>query len=105
MKRYIKIIGACVLAVSLAGCLKDDSTVLDPNDTENVIEFANTANLISPTISKYPLLSINILMDPPGSYNAVVSYSGAHNAPQDITVQVGVADSAIIKAYNLQNSK
>lgn len=105
MKIYTKIIAAGVLAVSLTGCLKDDSTVLDPNKTENVLEFANTANLISPTTSKYPLLSVNIVMSPAGTYNADVAYSGAHDAPQDITVEVEVADSAVIKAYNLQNTK
>jgi|GEM_PF-4300498 len=44
MKIYTKIIAVGVLAASLTGCLKDDSLVLDPNKTENVLEFANTAN-------------------------------------------------------------
>jgi hypothetical protein len=105
MKIYNKILATGVVAVALTGCLKDDSTVLNPDKTENVIEFANTANLTSPTLSKYPLLSINVVMDPAGSHIADVAYSGAHDAPQDITVTVEVADSAVIKAYNLQNSK
>ena len=104
MKLSIKIL-AVLLVTGLAGCLKDKPPVLDPAQSENIIEFANTANLISPTLSKYPLLSVNIVMDPAGTYNAVVSYSGAHNAPEDITVEVAVADSAVIKAYNTQNSR
>jgi hypothetical protein len=104
MKLKINLFAACVLTVSLAGCLKD-KPFLDPADTQNVIEFANTANLTSPATSKYPLLSVNIVMDPAGTYNAVVSYSGANDAPQDITVEVGVADPAVITAYNTQNGK
>ena len=104
MKLYISIIIG-VVAVSLAGCLKDKPPVLDPAASHNVIEFANTANLTSPTTSKYPLLSINIVMDAPATYTAVVSYSGAFNAPEDITVEVGVADSAVIKFYNTQNAR
>ena len=104
MKLRISII-AGILAVSFAGCLKDKPPVLDAAASHNVIEFANTANLTSPTTSKYPLLSVNIVMDAPASYTAVVSYSGAFNAPEDITVEVAVADSAVIKFYNTQNAR
>ncbi len=104
MKLYTTIIiGA--LAVSLTGCLKDKAPVIDPAASHNVIEFANTANLTSPTTSKYPLLSVNIVMDAPATYTAVVSYSGAFNAPEDIQVEVAVADSAVIKFYNTQNAR
>lgn len=105
MKVYKKITAFSVLAACLASCLKDDSNLLDPDKTENVIEFANTANLTSATTSKYPLLSINIVMDPSQVYNAAVSYSGAHNAPEDITVEVGVGDTAIVGLYNRQNAR
>lgn len=104
MKLFIKISAAALLIVALTGCLKD-KPFLDPNDTENVIEFANIANLISPTTSKYPLLGVNVVMDPAGTLNAVVSYSGAHDAPQDINVEVAVADPGIVAAYNLQNAR
>ena len=63
MKRYIKIISAGILVLNFTGCLKDDSTVLNPAQAVNVIEFANTSNLISPTSSKYPLLNANIVMN------------------------------------------
>ena len=105
MKLYKKITAFSVLAACLTSCLKDDSNLLDPNKTENVIEFANTANLTSLITSKYPLLSVNIVMDPAQVYNAAVSYSGAQNAPEDITVEVGVGDTAIVGLYNRQNAK
>ena|SRR5688572_29811606 len=104
MKLYTTII-AGALAVSLTGCLKDKAPVIDPAASHNVIEFANTANLTSPTVSKYPLLSVNIVMDAPATYTAVVRYSGAFNAPEDIQVEVAVADSAVIKFYNTQNAR
>ncbi len=103
MKLFYKISYFVTAVCFLTGCLKDDRNLIDPANTNNVIEFANTANLVSPTTSRYPLLSINILMQANETYNAVVSYSGANNAPEDITVEVDVADPAIITAYNTQN--
>jgi len=91
------------MALGLGGCLKDDSAVLNPNNTTNVIEFANTANLTSPTTSKYPLLSVNVLMEANGTLNAIVNYTGAFTAPEDITVTVGESDPAVLAAYNTQN--
>ena len=102
MKLYKNITAFCVLSICFTSCLKDDSNLLDPAKTENVIEFANTANLTSPTTSKYPLLSVNIVMEPNTVYNAAVSYSGANNAPEDITVEVGVADASVLAFYKSQ---
>ena len=104
MNLYKKLFLFCTVAVGLTGCLKDDS-LMDPNKTENVIEFANTANLTSPATSKLPLLSVNIIMDPNTTYNAAVNYTGAHTAPQDITVEVGVADASVVTAYNTMNNR
>jgi hypothetical protein len=103
MKLYRKILAAGVLAVGFSGCLKDDSAVISADKTINVVEFKNTANLTSPTTSKYGLLSVNIIMQPTGTYNALVSYSGPNVAPEDITVTVGNADPAILAFYNTQN--
>lgn len=102
MKLFKILFFTIALATILTSCLKDDSNILDPDNTQNVIEFANSANLTSPTTSKYPLLSINVVMDAPGSHNAIVRYSGAHNAPQDITVQVDVADPSVLAFYKTQ---
>jgi len=103
MKLFYKILCLSTSAFIFTGCLKDDRNLIDPANTNNVIEFANTANLTSPTTSRYPLLSINIIMQATGTYNAVISYSGANNAPEDITVEVVVADPSILTAYNTQN--
>jgi hypothetical protein len=48
---------------------------------------------------------VNIIMDPNTTYKAAVSYSGAHNAPQDITVEVGVADASVVTSYNTMNNR
>ena len=104
MKLYHKLLLFCAFSFSLSSCLKDDS-LMDPDKTENVLEFANTANLTSPATSKLPLLSVNIVMDPNSIYKAAVNYTGAHTAPQDITVEVGVADSTVIKTYNTINNR
>lgn len=103
MKLFYKILFCSSTALFFTSCLKDDRNLIDPANTNNVVEFANTANLVSPTTSRYPLLSVNIPMLPSVTYNAVVSYSGANNAPEDITVEVDVADPSIITAYNTQN--
>ncbi len=103
MKRIRNIIAISVVAFGFGGCLKDVSRTMDVTQSNNVIEFANTANLTSPTTSKYPLIGINVLMQPSGTYNAVISYSGANDAPEDIKVTVGDADPAVLAAYNTQN--
>lgn len=104
MKLNNKLLLFCALGLSLSSCLKDDS-LMDPDKTENVIEFANTANLTSPATSKLPLLSVNIVMEPNTTYKAAVNYTGAHNAPEDITVEVGVADAAVVQTYNTINNR
>lgn len=103
MKVLKNILVISILASGFGGCLKDVSRTMDETLTNNVIEFANTANLTSPTTSKYPLLTTNIVMQPNGTYNAVISYSGLHVAPEDIKVTVGDADPAVLADYNTQN--
>jgi len=103
MKLYRNILVLGTVAIGFVGCLKDNTAVLNPDNTTNVIEFGNTANLTSPTTSKYPLLSVNVLMQANGTLNAVVNYAGAFTAPEDITVTVGDADPAVLAAYNTQN--
>jgi hypothetical protein len=103
MKLYRKILAASVLAVGFGGCLKDDSAVINPDKTINVVEFKNTAPLTSPTTSKYGLLSLNVIMQAAGTYNAMLSYSGPNVAPEDLSVTLGVADPAVLAFYNTQN--
>jgi hypothetical protein len=101
MKLYRNILAVGVLATSMSGCLKDTSQVMNAANSPSVIEFANTANLTTnATTNPYALNTIKIAMDPTNpSYNAVISYSGASDAPEDITVTV-VSDPTILTAYN-----
>jgi hypothetical protein len=104
MKLYQKILAVSVLAMGFGGCLKDDSAVLSAENTINVIEFKNTAPLLTTSVtSKYGALALNVIMQPTGTYNAMVSYSGPNVAPEDITVTIGVADTSVIGTYNRQN--
>ncbi len=103
MKLYQQILAVSAMAIGFSGCLKDNTAVLSAEKTVNVIEFKNTANLTSPTTSKYGLLSVNLIMQATGTYNAMVSYSGPNVAPEDITVTFGDADPAVLAFYNTQN--
>ncbi|MES2332383.1 MAG: DUF1735 domain-containing protein [Bacteroidota bacterium] len=102
MKLYRTILAAGVLSVAFSGCLKDESTVLNPDNVPSVIEFQNTANISTGAATNPITLStIKIQMDPTTqTYNAVVSYSGAKDAPDDITVTVGLSDPAVLALYN-----
>lgn len=102
MKLYRTILAASVLSVGFSGCLKDDSTVLNPANVNSVIEFQNTANLAT-NVATNPIAlnTIKIQMDPTNPvYNAVISYSGAKDAEEDISVTVGTSDPAVLALYN-----
>lgn len=102
MKLYRTILAASVLSVGFSGCLKDDSTVLNPANVQSVIEFQNTANLAT-NVATNPIAlnTIKIQMDPTNPvYNAVISYSGAKDADEDISVTVGTSDAAVLALYN-----
>jgi hypothetical protein len=99
MKLYRKILAVSALAIGFSGCLKDDSAVLSAENTINVIEFKNTAPLTSPATSKIGQLALNVLMQPSGTYQAMISYSGPNTAPDDITITLE-SDPAVIAAYN-----
>lgn len=104
-KNYFKsILGASLLVLSLSSCLKDDSTVLDPAQGINVIEFDNPTqvSVIGSTTAlysiAYPIVPTNTVIP------VTVSYSGPEaGAPQDITVTVGLGDLATLTQYNDEN--
>lgn len=101
MKIYRKILGVSALALGFTSCLKDDSQVMNAANTPSVIEFANTAAMPTNTATNpYAVNTIKIAMDPTTiTYNAVISYSGPSDAPEDITVTVGASDPSILAAY------
>jgi hypothetical protein len=104
MKLYRKILAVSAMAIGFSGCLKDDSAVMSATNTVNVIEFKNTAPLLTTSVaSQYGALALNVIMQPTGSYNAMVSYSGPNVAPEDITITIAPAPASVITTYNTQN--
>jgi hypothetical protein len=102
MKNYIYKTLSLLTAVSvLTSCLKDDSLVLNPDKTHNVIEFANPAIISSPVGAVYPLYSLAYDISPQATLPLTVSYSGAENgAPQDIVVNLAIGTQTEVDAYN-----
>lgn len=102
MKIYRKILGVSALALGFTSCLKDDSQVMNPANSPSVIEFANTAAIGTMAVTNpIAINTIKIPMDPTTqTYNAVISYSGANDAPEDITVTVGASDATVLSTYN-----
>ncbi|KQS31263.1 hypothetical protein ASG33_13110 [Dyadobacter sp. Leaf189] len=84
--------------MAVTSCLKDDMN-LDPDTSTNVVEFKNPSSFASPSGSTYSLYSKSFDLAPEADYPVTVSYSGAHVAPQDITVTLGV-DTAAVTQYN-----
>lgn len=90
----------------LTSCLKDSGGIMDPSETNNVIEFANTGTPVkSPTATS----SVSFTGDlgtleigDTSSFNVNISYSGADMAPNDITVKLEKVDS-ILSNYNDAN--
>lgn len=102
MKKIFSIVMIFVLGVALTSCLNDTIT-LDPDKSTNVIEFMNPSSFVSPYGSKYALYTKAFDLAPENSYTVTVSYSGANVAPEDITVSLGLDDTAI-KQYNTEQS-
>jgi hypothetical protein len=105
MKKFINRTLALVFAtLALSSCLKDDSTVLDPDKAgANLVDFVNPADIVvhgSTTplyVFSYPIAST------PTTLTLTVAYSGAEDeAPNDITVNIGLAAQAVIDQYNTE---
>ena len=102
-KNILTLLSFLLIGSTFTSCLKDDSLVLNPAKTNNVIEFANPGQ-ISSVGTVYPLYVLAY------DYNATkttatvpvtISYSGPEAvAPQDITVKVAIGTDAEVQAYN-----
>ena len=104
MKKIFKWSFAVVLgSIGLTSCLKDD-ILLDPDKTTNVIELVNTSVPISPITSEIIAFSNSFVASAESPLDIVVRYTGAHTAPEDITVNLTV-DPSLITAYNTQNNR
>ena len=101
MKKIIlKSLMALTVAISLSSCLKDEVTDLDPSKGINVIEFANPGNIVK-TGAPYALYSFAYATTESPSLPVTISYSGPQEfAPQDITVNIGLAAASTIDTYN-----
>ncbi len=106
MKKNIFRILSLLLAVSfLSSCLKDDSLVLNPAKGNNVIEFANPAQISSPSGSVFPLYTFSYSAVAQVSLPVTISYSGPESgAPQDITVNIAPGTATQVSSYNTNQS-
>jgi hypothetical protein len=100
MKKHVFIF--IVSLIGFSSCLKDKD-LLDPEGTQNTIEFLNIDIIASPTTSTYPLYNISYNIVPEADLALTVNYSGAHAAPQDIEVTVGIKADALT-IYNTENA-
>lgn len=98
------------LAAFLAGCFFIQSCVknvpnpiTDAGSTQNIIEFGDTGPIASPSGSVYALYEpiIGTIQNDTTGFYINVSYSGADNAPENITVKLAVDSSAVAK-YNTE---
>ncbi|WP_439557671.1 BT_3987 domain-containing protein [Dyadobacter sp.] len=103
MNYSIKIAGLFLFGIAVTSCLKDDMN-LDPDTSTNVVEFKNPSSFVSPSGSTYSMYSKSFDLAPEADYPVTVSYSGAHVAPQDITVTLGV-DTAAVSQYNAEQEE
>jgi hypothetical protein len=101
MKNNIfKSIVLLLTVTSFTSCLKDDSLVLDPDKTSNVIEFANPAQIVA-NGTPFALYSFSYELASSPSLPITISYSGPEvTAPRDITVDFAVGSVADIETYN-----
>lgn len=94
-----------VTGTLISSCLKDD-IVLDPSKSNNVIEFANPSDIVSPaTAPFYQYLKTYSVNLTEVDYPLVVSFSGADVAPVDINVVVGVGPASVLTQYNTNTGR
>jgi hypothetical protein len=106
MKQSKIILLFSALIFGLTGCIKDGDMNIDPSKgTPNVVEFENTGDNVAGATSTYPRFNSDLGVIKDGEsvkFNVNVSYSGVEVAPQDISVNVEIDPSALIK-FNSEN--
>lgn len=99
--KHIRFLPLLAVTLIFTSCLKDH-LALDPAQSNNVIEFANTGTNASPAGAIYARFASDLGSMKSGdsaTFNVNLSYSGANMAPADITVTLAI-DTAALNAYN-----
>lgn len=94
-----------MLALGLGGCLKKANMNIDPDTATSTIAFTNTGNNLAVARSQYPGFYSDLGTLAKGqstTFNVNVTYSGAQNAPSDITVGLAL-DNALLTEFNTVN--
>jgi hypothetical protein len=108
MKRLIiNILPLLAIICSLSSCLKGYDTNLDTDNTNSVIEFANTGSIASGGNATYHRFSSDLGVLNSGdsaTFNVNIHYAGADYAPTDITVNLEL-DTAALSSYNESDDK
>jgi len=89
----------------LGSCVKKADMVMDPSKSNSVIQFANTGDNLAGTTVDYPRFYTDlgsIGPDESASFNVNVNYAGGFEAPEDITVNLAVDETAL-ETYNTQD--
>lgn len=101
MKRNFLRISAVLLGFTLVACLDDDKYALDPEGTENVIEFIDPSVPNSPAGAVYPLWTAVTELQDEFTFTQTVSYSGPNTNNRNIEIVIDV-DPAALAEYNRQ---
>lgn len=95
-----------LVMIGFSSCLKENEmTVLDPDVSPTVVEFANTGDNVAGTKSQYPRFTTDLgslALGDTYDINVNVSYNGPEAAPGEITVSVEVDAEALIQ-FNTEN--
>lgn len=104
MKKILKnIIVILTFPLLFTSCLKDKELIGPDAEgaIKNVIEFKNISTITSPATAPFPVY-VPTTLNPEKSTEVIVAsirYAGVDNAPNDITVELGV-DPSIVNKYN-----
>jgi hypothetical protein len=101
MKKNILKISVALSVIALAGCLDDDKYALDPDGTQNVIEFMDPNVPVSPAGAIYPAWGEAFKYATTVHLERTISFSGPNNNNKDIEVTIDV-DPVALADYNAQ---
>lgn len=101
MKKNFLRICVALLGITLVACLDDDKYALDPDGSQNIIEFYDVSVPTSPSGSIYPVWTASTEVAPSFTLEQTISYSGPNSNNKDIELTLGV-DPTALDAYNTQ---